>query len=49
MKDWEIQFQFKVYGHGKELFGDGFTFWYAQERNILGIIFLLQFLLILVD
>ena len=34
--DWEIQFQFNVKGHGKDLFGDGFAMWYARDRSILG-------------
>lgn len=38
-KDWEIHFQFKVYGAGKDLFGDGFAMWYAKERNQLGPVF----------
>lgn len=39
MTDWEIQFQFKVHGTGKELFGDGFAMWYARDRNQLGYLF----------
>lgn len=38
-KDWEIQFQFKNHGHGKDLFGDGFAMWYVKERNNLGPVF----------
>ncbi len=38
MKDWEIQFQFKNHGSGKDLFGDGFAMWYTKDRNTLGII-----------
>ncbi|CAF0916737.1 unnamed protein product [Brachionus calyciflorus] len=37
--DWEIQFQFHVHGHGKDLFGDGFAMWYTKERNVLGPVF----------
>lgn len=37
MKDWEIQFQFKNHGSGKDLFGDGFAMWYTKDRNTLGI------------
>ncbi len=36
IKDWEIHFQFKVTGHGKDLFGDGLAMWYVQDRNELG-------------
>jgi mannose-binding lectin 2 len=39
MLDWEVQFQFHVHGHGKDLFGDGFAFWYARDRNQLGPVF----------
>lgn len=39
MTDWEMQVQFKVHGHGKDLFGDGFTIWYARDRNKLGDVF----------
>ena len=28
--------QFSVNGAGKQLFGDGFAFWYTKERNELG-------------
>lgn len=39
MTDWEVQFQFSVHGQGKDLFGDGFSFWYARDRNKLGDVF----------
>lgn len=39
MLDWEVQFQFSVHGQGKDLFGDGFSFWYARDRNKLGDVF----------
>ena len=40
MTDWEVQIQFHVHGHGKDnLFGDGFVFWYAKDRNQLGPVF----------
>lgn len=42
MLDWEVQFHFHVHGHGKDLFGDGFAFWYARDRNLLGYISLPQ-------
>jgi lectin, mannose-binding 2 len=35
--DWEIQFEFKVSGRGKDLFGDGLAMFYAKDRNELGI------------
>ncbi|KAI2803579.1 hypothetical protein RDWZM_001565 [Blomia tropicalis] len=38
--NWEVQLEFKVSGHGKELFGDGMAFWYVkhpmQPGNIFG-------------
>jgi len=39
VRDWEIHMQFKVHGHNSRFFGDGFAFWYAKERNILGPVF----------
>ena len=27
VRNWEVHVQFKVHGHGKDLFGDGFAFW----------------------
>ncbi len=39
MKDWELQFQFKTHGNGRELFGDGFAMWYAKDKNELGKVF----------
>lgn len=38
-KDWEIQFQFKNHGSGKDLYGDGFAMWYTKERNQMGPVF----------
>lgn len=38
-KNWELQVQFKVHGHGKDLFGDGLAFWYARERMVKGPVF----------
>lgn len=31
--------EFKVHGSGKRLFGDGFAFWYARDRMVLGPVF----------
>jgi len=39
MKDWEIIVQFKNYGKGKNMFGDGFAFWYVKEKTQLGPVF----------
>ena len=38
-RNWEIQVQFKVHGHGKDLFGDGLAIWYARDRMIKGPVF----------
>ncbi|XP_046656763.1 vesicular integral-membrane protein VIP36-like [Daphnia pulicaria] len=38
-KNWELQVQFKVHGHGKDLFGDGLAFWYARDRMVKGPVF----------
>jgi hypothetical protein len=34
--DWEMHVHFKVYGTGKELFGDGFAIWYARDPRVTG-------------
>lgn len=31
-RNWELQIQFKVYGKGKDLFGDGLAIWYTKDR-----------------
>jgi len=31
-RNWELVVSFKVHGHGKDLFGDGFAVWYARDR-----------------
>ena len=36
MHNWEVLVQFSVNGGGKQLFGDGFAFWYTKDRNELG-------------
>nr|CAG4648696.1 EOG090X07L3 [Polyphemus pediculus] len=38
-RNWELQVQFKVFGKGKDLFGDGFVIWYAKERMVKGPVF----------
>lgn len=38
-RNWEIHVSFKVAGKGKDLFGDGFAFWYARDRMISGAVF----------
>ncbi len=37
--DWEMQVQFKISGHGKDLFGDGMAIWYAKEPSVIGDVF----------
>nr|CAG4643264.1 EOG090X07L3 [Ilyocryptus agilis] len=39
IRNWELQVQFKVYGKGKDLFGDGLALWYAKERMVKGPVF----------
>lgn len=39
MRNWELQVQFKVHGKGSELFGDGFSIWYAKDRMKPGPVF----------
>lgn len=39
LTDWEMQVQFKVHGHGRDLNGDGFSIWYAKDRMIIGDVF----------
>lgn len=34
--NWEVLIHFNVHGHGKDLFGDGFAFWYTKEKGKLG-------------
>ncbi|KOB78139.1 Vesicular mannose-binding lectin-like protein [Operophtera brumata] len=38
-RNWELQVQFKVHGHGKDLFGDGFAIWYVRDRMQPGEVF----------
>ncbi|XP_015787315.1 vesicular integral-membrane protein VIP36 [Tetranychus urticae] len=38
-RNWAIQLHFKVSGKGKELFGDGFAFWYVKDPLELGPVF----------
>jgi len=39
VRNWEVQIQFKVTGTTKDLFGDGFAFWYSKERMVSGPVF----------
>lgn len=39
VRNWELQVQFKIYGKGKDLFGDGLAIWYAKERMQSGPVF----------
>lgn len=34
--NWEVLIHFNVHGGGKDLFGDGFAFWYTKERGKFG-------------
>lgn len=34
--NWEVLIHFNVHGRGKDLFGDGFAFWYTKERGKFG-------------
>ncbi|XP_023246014.1 vesicular integral-membrane protein VIP36 isoform X2 [Copidosoma floridanum] len=39
VRNWELQVSFKVYGKGKDLFGDGLAIWYAKDPNQPGPVF----------
>ncbi|KAJ8005883.1 hypothetical protein DPEC_G00122530 [Dallia pectoralis] len=40
LRDWELQVQFKIHGHGKKnLNGDGMALWYTKERMQTGPVF----------
>jgi len=39
VRNWEVQVNFKVTGTPKDLFGDGFAFWYTKERMEIGPVF----------
>lgn len=39
MPNWEVHIHFKVHGNNRDLFGDGFAFWYAKESMINGPVF----------
>ena len=34
--NWEVLIHFHVHGKGKDLFGDGFAFWYTKHRGPFG-------------
>lgn len=38
-RNFEVFVDFKVAGRGKDLFGDGFAFWYAKDRMVVGPVF----------
>jgi len=38
-RNWEVQLSFKVSGTTRDLFGDGFAFWYVKDRMSLGPVF----------
>lgn len=35
---WETHIEFKISGHGKDLFGDGMAIWYVRHPMQLGMI-----------
>eukprot|EP00045_Choanoeca_perplexa_P004181 m.36007 g.36007 ORF g.36007 m.36007 type:complete len:366 (-) comp12439_c0_seq1:77-1174(-) len=39
LDEWEVTFRFHTHGQGKNLYGDGFAFWYTKEKNMLGDVF----------
>lgn len=39
VRNWELHVQFKVFGKGKDLFGDGMALWYAKEPLRIGPVF----------
>jgi len=39
VRNWEVQLNFKVTGTKRDLFGDGFVFWYTKERMEVGPVF----------
>ena len=39
VRNWEVQLSFKVTGSTKDLFGDGFAFWYVRDRMQAGPVF----------
>eukprot|EP00092_Neocalanus_flemingeri_P089581 GFUD01113355.1.p1 GENE.GFUD01113355.1~~GFUD01113355.1.p1 ORF type:complete len:328 (+),score=74.62 GFUD01113355.1:49-1032(+) len=39
VRNWEVQLNFKVTGTTRDLFGDGFAFWYTKERMEIGPVF----------
>ena len=39
MRAWEVHIQFQIHGRGKDLFGDGFAFWYSKEKMVPGPVF----------
>jgi len=39
VRNWEVQLNFKVTGTTKDLFGDGFAFWYTKDRMEIGPVF----------
>ncbi|CAL1261535.1 unnamed protein product [Larinioides sclopetarius] len=39
VKNWELQVHFKIYGKGKDLYGDGMAIWYAKQPLTPGTVF----------
>ncbi|XP_035207421.1 vesicular integral-membrane protein VIP36-like, partial [Stegodyphus dumicola] len=39
VKNWELQVHFKIYGKGKELYGDGMALWYTKQPLTSGPVF----------
>lgn len=38
-RNWEVHLEFRVFGRGKDLFGDGLTFWYTRDTLRTGPVF----------
>ena len=39
VRNWELQVHFKIYGKGKELYGDGMALWYTKQPLTPGTVF----------
>ena len=37
--NWQVEFKFRVRGHGSDFFGDGFAFWFVEDPNHPGQVF----------
>lgn len=39
VRNWELQVHFKIYGKGKDLYGDGMAIWYTKQPLTAGTVF----------